>query len=94
LKRYKIKSIGKNPYQNISIHVDLALIPSYYNKPKILEFTPIYPAIRFEDEIEILADIITALGCKTYIKGRDLWDIHLLTVEKNQKIQWKLVKKR
>jgi len=94
LKRFILKTKGINQSQNISIHVELANVPSYFNQPRIVEYPPLYPAIRVEEEKEILADKITALGCRTYIKGRDLWDIHFLIEEKNLEIPWNLVKKK
>jgi len=94
IQRFVLETKGINQLQNIRIHVELVNIPSYYNQPRLLEFPPLNPAIRVEEEKEILADKITALGCRAYIKGRDLWDIYFLTEEKNYVIPWDLVKKK
>ena len=56
--------------------------------------SPLNPAIRVEEPFEILADKITALGLRTYLKGRDIWDIYFLTVEKQISVPWNLVFKK
>ncbi len=94
MQRFILKTKGINTSQNIRISIKLAKIPSYYNQPKILDFPPLNPAIRVEEQKEILADKITALGCRTYIKGRDLWDIYYLTEEKKISFSWNLVQKK
>jgi hypothetical protein len=38
-----------------------------------------------------LADKITALGNRPYLKGRDIWDIYFLITEKHISIPWSLV---
>ena len=91
MQRLILKTISDMPEQNLRIHLELAHIPSYHNQPKILNHPPFNPAIRVEEISEILADKITALGLRTYIKGRDLWDIYFITVEKNISVPWKLV---
>lgn len=94
INRTNLKTYGDNPSQNIQINIELAKVPSYHNQPRILEFPPLNPAVRVEEEKEILADKITALGCRSYIKGRDLWDIYFLIKEKNLSISWDLVQKK
>jgi len=94
MQRIIIKTTSDKPEQKAQIHLELAYIPSYQNQPKILPFPPFNPAITVEEPIEILADKITALGLRDYIKGRDLWDIYYLTVEQNIKIDWNLVNQK
>jgi len=94
IQRTIIKTISQNPHQKIQIHIELAQIPSYKNQPRILNFPPFNPAITVEKPMEILADKITALGLREYIKGRDLWDIYYLTVEHKIKIDSKLVSQK
>lgn len=94
IQRTIIKTISEKPEQKIQIHIELAQIPSYHNQPKILFFPPFNPAVTVEKPLEILADKITALGLRDYIKGRDLWDIYHLTVEQQIKIDYKLVNQK
>jgi len=94
IQRTIIKTTGQTSQQKIQIHIELAQIPSYQNQPKILNFSPFNPAITVETPIEILADKITALGLREYIKGRDLWDIYYLTAEQKIKIDHKLVNQK
>jgi len=90
MQRLVLKISGK-PFQRIRVHLELAYVPSYHNKPKILDYPPINPVVRVEEAHEILADKLTALGNRPYIKGRDIWDIYFLTTEKNVTIPWHLV---
>lgn len=76
------------------LHLELACVPSYLNRPRILNFAPLLPAIQVEEEEEILADKLTALLCRDYLKGRDLWDIYYLDVERGNEISWKLVNRK
>jgi predicted nucleotidyltransferase component of viral defense system len=90
MQRLILKISGK-PFRRIRVHIELAYVPSYHNKPKILDYPPINPVVRVEEAHEILADKLTALGNRPYIKGRDIWDIYFLTTEKNITIPWHLV---
>lgn len=94
LQLYVLSTQGTEPSQKSRIHLELASIPSYDNQPMILNFPPFNPAIQVETKKEILADKITALGCRTYIKGRDLWDIYFLFHEQNIDIDLMLVRKK
>jgi len=90
MQRFILKISGK-PFQRIRVHIELAYVPSYHNRPKILDYPPINPAVRVEEANEILADKLTALGNRPYLKGRDIWDIYFLITEKNISIPWHLV---
>lgn len=83
MQRFIVKTKGEQESQITRIHIEIAYVPSYLNQPKILDFPPLNPAVRIEEPAEILADKLTALGCRSYVKGRDLWDIYFLTEEKN-----------
>ncbi len=89
MQRLILKISGK-PFRRIRVHIELAYVPSYHNRPKILDYPPINPVVRVEEAHEILADKLTALGNRPYIKGRDIWDIYFLTAEKNITIPWHL----
>ena len=91
MQRLIFKTISNLPDQKLRIHIELAYIPSYHNQPRILNYPPLNPAIRVEEPSEILADKITALGLRPYLKGRDIWDIYFLTVEKQISVPWDLV---
>ena len=91
MQRIIVKTISDTPDQKLRIHLELAYVPSYNNQPRILNYPPLNPAVRVEEPSEILADKITALGLRPYLKGRDIWDIYFLTVEKQIKVQWDLV---
>ena len=90
MQRLVLKITGK-PFKRIRTHLELAYVPSYHNKPKILDYPPINPIVRVEESYEILADKLVALGNRPYLKGRDVWDIYFLTTEKNIAIPWHLV---
>ena len=94
MQRLILSTISEVPAQKLRIHLELAYVPSYINQPKILDYPPLNPAVRVEDPSEILADKITALGRRTYLKGRDIWDIYFLIVEKHLSIPWDLVFKK
>jgi predicted nucleotidyltransferase component of viral defense system len=94
MQRLIFKTMSDLQDQKLRIHLELAYIPSYHNQPKILKYPPLNPAIRVEEPYEILADKITALGLRSYLKGRDIWDIYFLTVEKQISIPWNLVFKK
>lgn len=91
MQRFILRTISDIPEQNLRIHIELAYVSSYRNQPKILDYPPFNPVVRVEDISEILADKITALGCRPYLKGRDIWDIYFLAIEKQVSIPWDLV---
>ena len=82
IQRLIITTISDIIDQKIRIHIELAYIPSYYNKPRILYYPPLNPVVRVEEKEEILVDKIIAIVNRPYIKGRDLWDINFLTEDK------------
>ena len=91
MQRFIFRTISDIPDQKLRIHIELSYVPSYRNQPKILDYPPLNPAVRVEDTSEILADKMAALGNRPYLKGRDIWDIHFLTVEKQISVPWDLV---
>ena len=90
MQRLILRVTGE-PFQRIRIHIELVYVPSYHNRPKILDYPPITPVVRVEEPSEILADKVVALGNRHYIKGRDIWDIYFLIIEKNIDTPWNLV---
>lgn len=94
LQRFILQSSSGNSEQKLRLHIELVSIPSYLNEPRILDFPPIHPAVRVEDAIEILADKVCAIAFRSYLKGRDLWDIYFLTKERSVELQWDLVRKK
>lgn len=91
LQRLVLTTQGDNPEQRRRIHIELAHVPSYTGQPRILDHPPFHPAVQVEQPGEILADKLAALVLRPYLKGRDLWDIYFLTMEKNTAISWNLV---
>ncbi|MEF8880033.1 MAG: nucleotidyl transferase AbiEii/AbiGii toxin family protein, partial [Candidatus Thermoplasmatota archaeon] len=94
MQRFIVKTKGEQKSQITRIHIEIAYVPSYINQPKILDFPPLNPAVRVEELVEILADKLTAVGCRSYVKGRDLWDIYFLTEEKNVDTSTDLISKK
>ncbi len=91
MQRFILQTSSDMADQKIRINIELASVPSYRNHPKILDYPPLNPAVRVEDAGEILADKVTALGSRPYVKGRDIWDIYFLFAEKHLAIPWDLV---
>ena len=91
LQRYVLTTQSNVAEQRIRLHVELAMIPSYHHELRILSFPPLQPVVRVETREEILADKLLALGARSYLKGRDLWDIYFLTKEHELSVDWELV---
>jgi predicted nucleotidyltransferase component of viral defense system len=91
MQRLIFKTISDIPDQRLRIHIELVYVPSHYNKPRILDCPPLNPVVRVEEPFEILADKIIALGNRSYLKGRDIWDIYFLITKKHVSIPWNLV---
>lgn len=91
IQRYILKTHSDISEQRLRVHIELVGKPSYQNRPRILHYPPLQPVVRVEDPEEILADKVTALALRTYLKGRDLWDIYYLCIERNISIPWSLV---
>ena len=91
LQRGILTTTSENPQQHVRLHIELAMVPSYQNTLRILQFPPLHPAVRVETQTEIFADKLLALGSRTYIKGRDLWDIYFLRIEQKITPPWELV---
>ncbi len=91
LQRGILTTTSDDPLQRIRLHIELAMVPSHQNTLKILPFPPLQPAVRVETSTEIFADKLLALGCRKYVKGRDLWDIYFLITEKQLAPPWDLV---
>ena len=91
LQRYVLTTQSTVAEQRIRLHVEVALIPAYHHELRILSFPPLQPVIRVETREEILADKLLALGSRSYLKGRDLWDIYYLTKEQELPVDWELI---
>lgn len=94
VQRFIVSTRGGEAGQNVRIHVELGYVPSYCNTPRVLDFVPLFPAVQVEESNEILADKTTALACREYLKGRDLWDIYFLMHEKKLSVDWDLVDRK
>ncbi|MEW5932395.1 MAG: nucleotidyl transferase AbiEii/AbiGii toxin family protein [Bacillota bacterium] len=91
LERISVRLRGTDPSANLRLNLELAAVPSRSNAPKILRYPPINPAVRVESPSEILADKVTALLFRPYLKGRDVWDLHYLLEEHKLTIDWIMV---
>lgn len=91
LQRLVLTTTGDIPEQRRRIHIELAQQPAYTGQPRVLDHPPFNPAVQVEQPEEILADKLTALALRPYLKGRDLWDIYFLTKEQDIDIIWSLV---
>lgn len=91
LKRFSLRATGGPLSRKVVVNIVLANVPSYMPRTAHLEFPPFNPMVRVEAPEEILADKVVACALRTYIKGRDLWDIHYLTFEKGLTFPVKLV---
>lgn len=93
-QRLILKTKSPSLPRSVRLHLELARVPSYLNDPRILDFPPFNPAVQVEEKTEIMADKITALFYRDYLKGRDLWDVYFLHEEKEIKIDSDLVNKK
>ncbi len=94
LQRHILRTVSGDHGQIVRVHVELAPVPSHLNGPRILDHPPVRPAVRVEDPVEILADKVCALAFRPYLKGRDLWDVHYLTVERSVEVDGGLVSQK
>jgi len=94
LQRAILRTHSNDGDRNLRVHIEIASVPSYRSGPKILDLPPLQPAVMVEDPSEILADKVSALALRPYLKGRDLWDIYYLNKERSLDIEWELVRKK
>lgn len=80
-----IPQIDPSLPQKQVINLEVANVPSHQAemgqvRPKYTEISPAFGQIILlvESQNEILADKIVALGARTYLKHRDVWDIEML----------------
>lgn len=75
--------IGKPGAKNQKIHVEVADIPAYDARPRMIkssyaQYGASAVMLNVSSEKEILADKVIAVAGRDYIKGRDIWDIKWL----------------
>lgn len=85
---------GEHRIQYVRIHMETAFVPSWDHVMEVLRFQVYTSLVRIETLEELLAEKIHALLSRSYLKGRDLWDIYYLFHEKNVSIPWSAVIKR
>ena len=90
VKKWTAKVFLPISHRKAKINIEICDVPSYDNK--VMNVINHYSLknnddliIRVESLEEILADKILALGCRKYIKYRDIWDIKWL-LDKNTSI--------
>ncbi len=75
----------------LAIRVEAVNVPSYVHTLLILPEPPFHPPVRVESREEILADKVVAVAFREFIKGRDLWDIFFLSVQRGVALRPELV---
>lgn len=85
---------GEHRTQYVRIHLETAFVSSWDNVTEVLRFQVYTSLVRIETLEELLAEKIHALLSRSYLKGRDLWDMYYLFFEKNVSIPWHTVIKR
>jgi predicted nucleotidyltransferase component of viral defense system len=83
LVRWKVYYETLEGKENVSVSIEFAKFPAYTSQLLPLRIPKGYPAIplilvKAEEEKEILADKVTAIASRKYLKGRDIFDIWLL----------------
>ena len=84
--KIRLPDVSRDAKQSYFIHTEVASIPAHTSvvavaRSSVIEVMPqSYRAIALKTETkeEIFADKLIALGARTYVKQRDLWDIHML----------------
>lgn len=90
-KRFALRFSAPGLKRVLRVNIEFANVPSYENSLSILPYPPFNPAVRVESLREILADKVVAVALRAYVKGRDLWDIYFLTVDKGVAVDTALV---
>lgn len=91
---YVLRATSDARERSPRLHIELFCVPSYTNRPMILDYPPMQPAVTVEDPAEILSDKVCALALRDYTKGRDLWDVYFLRKERSVEPEWDLVMKK
>lgn len=89
-----LKITGKRRTHYVRIHLETAFVPSWDHKREVLRFQVYASLVRVEGLEELLAEKIHAFISRSYLKGRDLWDIHYLLHKKRVRTSWQAVIKR
>lgn len=91
LKRYQFVSTQETLHAKLMLQLEFANISSYSSSISTIQWSMFPFPLRTESEKEILVDKLVAFGLRSYLKGRDLWDIHyLLHIRKIQLPQGEL----
>lgn len=84
----RLPQLARSVKQSYFIHIEVAQVPAYSSELMPLRtLSNSVPSayrsvlLRTESKEEILADKIVALGARSYVKQRDLWDLHMLAQE-------------
>lgn len=87
LKRYQFTSNVESLNATIMLQLEFANIPVYQPTLSTISWNMVTFPIKAESESEILADKIVAFGLRSYLKGRDLWDMYYLLYDKRVLLQ-------
>lgn len=89
-----LKINGERRIHYVRIHLETAFVPSWEHTLDVLHFQVYAALVRIQALEELLAEKIHAFLSRSYLKGRDLWDMHYLFDEKGVTIPWQAVIKR
>lgn len=98
LKRFQFSSTHESLLAKIMLQLEFANIPSYSSSITTIQWNMFPFPLRTESETEILVDKLVAFGLRSYLKGRDLWDLyfllHIRKIELNQTELTRLVEQK
>lgn len=89
-----LKIDGERRIHYVRIHLETAFVPSWDHTLDVLRFQLYDSLVRIQALEELLAEKIHAFLSRSYLKGRDLWDMHYLFDKKGVTIPWQAVIKR
>lgn len=91
LHRFVLRCQGKPLVGALRLNLESMRVPSYDHRLLSLSFPPGNPFVRTETTREILADKVTALALRRFLKGRDVWDLDFLLQSKREQLDPDLV---
>jgi len=86
LSRFRARAGWAKREGRVIVNLEFANVRSFMSDVRLLRVDPVDVPVRVEEESEILADKLVALGLREYIKGRDLWDMAFLTRERGVRL--------
>jgi len=78
MKRYQFVSTQETLHAKLMLQLEFANIPSYSSSISTIQWSLFPFPLRTESEKEILVDKLVAFALRSYLKGRDLWDLYYI----------------